>query len=438
MKSSFYSHVASSLRTTPLAVLALAAYVSTSSSMLFPEDNSIIIRTRPWFVSYFNGFDVALFACLSLTCVLVGLRPSRQGTTFLLAAFLAIIVSLLASSDLPSGALFDALVHFLRFACVFAFVSGATRLFGPRQSESVFVCLYLILCASAVVVYQLVFEENSRIYAAGMCVGSFAHVSGAMCIIAVFRRQYAVLAISSIYLVLSFSVTATLMFMLVAACIPLIEARDDEHPVKAAAAMRPLQQIFVVGTLVAGIAIAVTFVMGDVGYNLKFEDAADGHGRKEIWLFAVRLLRSGHVGLLGVGFFRPTGLFQDQELLGRYADRGVDNSHFHSIFFEGLIGLGVLCLPLFWMFFRRIWATWRTQQYLPCAICVFFLLTQSVDFTLYRPKELIIWAFLLGMADGQFLEGGKKTGERRKGASVSLTCQPRRIGPRVLAGAARN
>lgn len=424
-----------------MAVLALAAYVATSSSTLFPEDCFVITRTVPWFVSFFNGFDVALFVCLPLTAAFLGLRPSRQGTMFLCVAFVAIIVSLLASTNLPYEALFDALVHFLRFATVFVFASGSTRLFGPRQTESVFLLLYAILCASAIVVYQLTFETSmGRIYASGMGVGSFAQVSVVACIIAIVRRQFVVLAVSSVFLVLTFSVTGAVMFMMVVACIPLTESPGSALPLNAKPSMRPLQQVFVVGALVVGVAFATSLAIGDVGYNvgynLKAEDAADGHGRKEIWLYALRLLRSGHVGVFGLGFFRTTGCFQDSQLLGQYADSSVENVHFHSIIFEGIIGLGVLSLPLFWMFFRRLWITYWTRQYLPCAIFLFFLLTLSVDFTMYRPKELIMWAFILGIADGQFREVEKTAGERREVAAASPGGRPRRSRPPVLAAVA--
>ncbi len=443
MKSKLYLHILACLRTTPLAVLALAAYISVPSSVLFPEDYAVISRTTPWFVSYFSAFDVALFGGLFLTSAFLKLRPSRQGATFLFLGLIAVVVSLLASPDLPSGALFDGLIHFFRFACVFSFASGSTKLFGPRQSESLFLFLYAILCASAVVVYHLTFETSmGRIYASGLGVGSFAQVSVVACLIAIVRRQFVVLAVASVFLVLTFSVTATVMFMVIVAFIPLIESHDGALPLHAKPSMRPLQQVFVVGTLVVGVAIAASLAIGDVGYNvgynLKAADAADGHGRKEIWLFALRLLRSGHVGVFGLGFFRTTGCFQDNQLLGQYADSSVENVHFHSIIFEGIIGLGVLCLPLFWMFFRRIWITYRTRQYLPCAIFLFFLLTLSVDFTMYRPKELIMWAFILGIADGQFVEVAKNADERRTVAPSKMRGMPRRFVPQTLAGVARN
>ncbi|MEK6257019.1 MAG: hypothetical protein AABP62_00240 [Planctomycetota bacterium] len=439
MKSHLIQHILTCIRKTPLAVFALVAYVSIPSSLIYPEDYFVITRTIPWFVSYFNTLDVVLFVSLLLTSALLRLSPTRQGTGFLLLGFASIMTSLFFSPNLQSGAVFDALIHFCRFAFVFSFASGLTRSLGPRQSESFYLMIYAILCASAVVVYHLTFETMmGRIYASGMGVGSFAQVSVVACIIAIVRRQYVVLAVSSVFLVLTFSVTSTVMFILVVSCIPLIASRDGVSSDSAQQSLRHLRQVFVVGALVAGIAVGASSMLGDVGYNLKFEDAAEGHGRKVIWMFALQLLRSGHVGVCGLGFFRTTGCFQDNQLLGQYADHSVDNQHFHSIIFEGALGLGVLCLPLFWMLFRRIWVTYWTKQYLPCAIFLFFLLTQSVDFTIYRPKELIVWAFILGIADGQFIEAAKKVSERRKvGSTMNMNSQ-RRFAMPVLNGAGRN
>ena len=52
-------------------------------------------------------------------------------------------------------------------------------------------------------------------------------------------------------------------------------------------------------------------------------------------------------------------------------------------------------------------------------IFAFFLLSQSVDFTCYKPKEVIIWSLMLGLAEGQWQserERQRKVAHTRFGA----------------------
>ncbi len=37
----------------------------------------------------------------------------------------------------------------------------------------------------------------------------------------------------------------------------------------------------------------------------------------------------------------------------------------------------------------------------------FFLLSQSLDFTFFRPKEIVLWALMLGLAEGEFQLQGR-------------------------------
>jgi hypothetical protein len=58
----------------------------------------------------------------------------------------------------------------------------------------------------------------------------------------------------------------------------------------------------------------------------------------------------------------------------------------------------VVLVPILW----RLIAGIRRKRYPAAAVYLIFLITQAVDFTLSRPKEMVLWGFLLGLAETGF------------------------------------
>ena len=379
-------------------MLGLLVFVALPSTVMFTDDYEYIQATTPWHSAFYTKFDLLLLPGVAVSCLLARWMPDRHTAFLFLFAAIAIVLSSFFSSNAPNGALYDGLLYWLRFVSVFTFAYGLTCRLGSRAAESLLYLLFVILCGSAIFVYQLQFLEFRRIYAAAMSVGSFAQVTVVIALIAIARRQYAMLCLGMVFLVLTFSLTSTILFIGIASLVPLSTSGARTQVATKAFLRTRARQLLLAGTVLTGLIMLMCSLISEVGYDLNLETLTDLHGRRDIWLYALRLVRHGYVGLFGHGFGRSADFFQNLALLASYASRDVRATHFHSILFEGFIGLGILCVPPLVTLVARIRKTWRQSRYLSCAILLFFLLSQTIDFTLYRPKEVVIWAFILGLA----------------------------------------
>ncbi len=396
MRPSIFKNVVACFIVAPLGCLGLLAYLALPSTFIFPDEHGSTQHTIPWHQAFITLFDLMLIPGAILSCLMARMLPTPRMSVAFGLTLSSIAVSFLVAPDAPLESLRDGLAHWLRFVAIFTLSCGLVRRLGAERAESLLFLFYFVLCGSALFVYRLQFPQYQRIYAAGMTVASFAQVSAAVSLIAIARRRYLVLAVSSLFLVLSFSLTSTTLLLALVTFIPLTAFENDQPN---AAATRPwvvLRQASMAAVLVVAATFLVT-TFTDHGFNLDFEDASHGHGRKDIWTYGLQLLWSGDVGLFGIGFGRTPECFQNSQLLGRYSTTDLPFTTFHSILLEGLIGLGAMFLPLLAFTLHQIGKFWRSKRYLPCAILLFFSLSQCLDFTIYRPKEIVIWAFMLGI-----------------------------------------
>ena len=388
------------IRRAPFGVLGLLVFVALPSTILFTDDYEYLQATTPWHSAFYTKFDWLLIPGVLVSCLMARFIPDRRTTLLFLFSALAIALSAAFAPHTPPGALYDGLLYWLRFVSVFTFAYGLTVQLGSRVTESLLYLLFVVLCGSAIFVYQLQFLEFRRIYASAMSVGSFAQVTVVVSLIAIARRQYAMLCLGVVFLVLTFSLTSTILFIGIASLIPLTSSGASSQQAAQAFLRTRARQLLLAGTVLLGFILLLCTLISDIGYDLDLEAFTDLHGRRDIWLYALRLVWHGYVGLFGHGFGRSADYFQNLSLLASYASRDVRATHFHSILFEGIMGLGILCLPPLVSLAVRIGQSWRQSRYLSCAILLFFLLSQTIDFTVYRPKEVVIWAFMLGLATG--------------------------------------
>ena len=132
--------------------------------------------------------------------------------------------------------------------------------------------------------------------------------------------------------------------------------------------------------------------------------------RLDIWQFAKHDLVSGQIPMFGIGFGCTPGLLEGVEL--RTPDGWAQATHFHSIFIEHAFGLGIMAIvPLVWIARRTIDSMVLRSP--GALLFVLFLACQAVDYSFYRPKEVVFWSLVLGIADAQtrrrralVLEGG--------------------------------
>jgi hypothetical protein len=132
-------------------------------------------------------------------------------------------------------------------------------------------------------------------------------------------------------------------------------------------------------------------------------------GRTEIWNYAGHLLETGQIPILGLGFNAASFLILSNNFYLLWNDDTylVNTTYyylptFHSIWIEYGFGLGILSVIIFGLILKRIWQTFYYQSQPAFFIFTFFLLCQSIDFTFYRPKEVVIWSLILELAEGQW------------------------------------
>jgi O-antigen ligase len=120
--------------------------------------------------------------------------------------------------------------------------------------------------------------------------------------------------------------------------------------------------------------------------------------RLDIWEFARTDLLGGAIPLFGIGFGCTPGLLEGVEL--RTSEGWAQATHFHSIFIEYAFGLGILAIvPAAWIVRRTVEAVMLRSP--GALLFLLFLACQAVDYSFYRPKEVLFWSLVLGIADAQ-------------------------------------
>jgi O-antigen ligase len=233
--------------------------------------------------------------------------------------------------------------------------------------------------------------------ASAMTSASFGQVSGIMCLVFYARKHYLALFFSFIFLFLSFSRTSLLLFLMLI----VIENRQ----------LIPLKLIKYVVVFVLLIMVGITALQKYGGSETQVvlesrfssEEVSQLNGRNEIWVHAMDQFQKGRVPLTGVGFHMTPSLIQDNNI--KLPDAGEDGykplPHFHSILVEYSLSLGIFAFVIFFYLIKRIWQTFLHNCSPAFFIFAFFALAQSMDYTVYPPKEIIIFALMLGLAEGQ-------------------------------------
>jgi len=385
----------------PVPVLSLFIYMGLRSTMIFPLDDPISSLDRSqWHLSYLGWYDILFGVSACLSIVRGGIAISKTTLAIASTFFLIILISLIEGSKLGVESITDSLVYFLRFFLAFILSDWLARSLGVKIAEKFLIALFFVLAISAIFVYSLQFGTFNRIYAAGMSVASFSQIAAVVCLIAIVRKYNTILLISLSFLLLTFSRTSIFCFLLLL-CVYAIHAKNSRFRVKLKYCTL-IAAFLVLTSLLLVMAGGVQFDFITSG-RFNVEEIFSLNGRVSIWEYGLNLFESGRIPISGVGYNGAPSLISDSSFIISDSTHDYAPAHFHSIFLEFGFGLGIFSVFIFYYLLVRIIKTFRARCYPAFFIFSFFALSQSIDFTFYNPKEVIIWSLILGIAESQWL-----------------------------------
>ncbi|MEG3934348.1 O-antigen ligase family protein [Microcoleus sp. T3_B1] len=382
----------------PLPVISLLIYMILKSTQIFPDDRPL---ANLWHPAYLGWYDFMLGISVAI-CMLNGIvKLDVKDLLFVLSLVTILLLSFTNASQLGDEYIVDSIVCFLRFVSIFYLAKALVIRLGTETAQSILMILFIILAISALFVYRLQLGSFNRIYASAMTVASFSQVSVIVCLIAVKGKYNKMALFSLLFLLLTFSRTSLVLLLFLFA----IYSRT-----------LPLKTTIKYYSVMIGVTIVSLFLLltfgGDIFASV-IAERTDTEGlstlnsRDAIWGHAMMMFDSGYIPLFGIGWNATPYLIVNTNLSFIDKDGVYYPPHFHSIVIEYACGLGISSLFIWFCLIKRIWQTFYHNLYPAFFIFAFFLMSQSGDFTFYRPKELIIWSLMLGLAEGQWrLEHG--------------------------------
>ncbi len=393
----------------PLPVISLVIYVTLRSRAIFPDELAVKalspqVAPKPslWQPAYFGWYDLLFFFTFISSFALGYIKFFKQNLVFILILALIIILSFVHGSTFGYGLIWDAFIYFFRFIFAFCFAAWLVKEIGSRATESLVIVLFVLLAITSLFVYTLIYPQSFRMYASGMTTASFSQVAVVVCLVSFWRKYNLLFITSLLFLFLTFSKTSIIIFL----TLVLFHLKATLSKI-AKFATFILLSFPVLFYLLASLFGQRFYSFLAVYTSLK--QILTLSGRTEIWSYAGYLLESGQVPLLGLGFNAASSLILSNNFYLLWNDFAylVKTTYyypptFHSIWIEYGFGLGILSIIIFSIILKRIWQTFCHQCQPAFFIFSFFILCQSVDYTFYRPKEVIIWSLILGLAEGQW------------------------------------
>lgn len=387
----------------PIMGSLLLIFLAQPSSYVFPLAYDAHTDTADWHRSFFGVIDCLLCVSIFFSLLSKKIQPVENAYWYCLF-FLSLVLASISLTILDDYLIsIDLLLHALRLIFLFLFGCGLVRTFGLETAINLLFAGYCLLTLSALVVLVMIFPASHRIFASAMTVASFAQISAMVALFAIHLRHFKMAAWSILFLVLTFSLTCALAFSI---CLLAYPPSSLDIKVSGQGAAR--SRLYACGGLLAFITACVTINSYlDRGFDLRFEHAMTMHGRAEIWQYGIEVLRDDPSRWFGVGFGKAPSLLKFQN----FAAPGEIPHHytqFHSIILESVLSLGFSAIPLFIAFVAFFFRAYSSKQYLEASVISLFMITQSVDFTLYRPKEEVVFALVLGILFGSLNSKIKK------------------------------
>ena len=383
------------LSTAPLPIISLILYLGLTSTNILP--GGLHVKNEIFHPAYLGWYDFVLGYSIIFTFAIGLLKLELRDLIFGLILFFVISASWINTYETDKTFILDGIVCYLRFFLVFMFAKSLVRRLDHKTAESVLIFAYGILALSAVLWYTLQFGTQNRIAASAMTPPSFGQVSGILCLIFYGRKCYPLLFGSFIFLFLSFSRTSLLMFIIII----VVQNRQ----------IIPWNLVkYLIGFIVLG-AVGITLMIKYGGHGtevvlasrLSSDEVSNLNGRSAIWTYALEIIKSRQIPLFGAGFHLTPSLIANNNV--KFVDsQGIFHSpsSFHNILFEYGLGLGISSLIIFFYFIKRIWQTFQSNCCPAFFVFAYFLATQTLDYTFYPPKEIVVFSLILGLAEGQW------------------------------------
>ncbi|MDR4499803.1 MAG: O-antigen ligase family protein [Candidatus Scalindua sp.] len=394
--ANFIKDIRKCICSAPLPVLSMFIYIALRSSLIFSLEG-LVDEQKDWHAAYLGWYDFLLIGSIAISFFINGFRIRIEYFIFILVIFVILLISFISSGfNLGTKPIIAGFVYFFRFAFAFSFTLWLVQRIGVNATENFVIALITILEISALFVLSLRIGTFNRMYSSGMSAASFSQIVSIVGLIALIRNYKIILLISIFFLLMSFSRTSILLFLFLF-FISFFYIKN----IKVWSKVKYFTIIIIIGLNIFFAMLFLDFSDFPFERLLNTEEYTSLNDRTDIWFYAKNLLLSGHIPLFGVGFnVTPS-------LLGNFSFQGFQNSSsyavsFHSIIIEYAFGLGVLSVFIFYCLCRRIWQTFKNRCYPAFLIFILFLLSQSIDFTFYRPKEVVIWSIILGLAEGQW------------------------------------
>ena len=380
----------------PLGITALFLYLGLTSTTILP--GGLHDFNEVYHPAYLGWYDFVLAYSIIFSFVVGALKLELKDLYIGLVIFSIIVVSWIDTYQEDKAFIIAGIVCFLRFFLVFVFAKSLVHRLKHRKAESVLILAYGILAASAVLWYTLQFGVQNRLAASAMTSPSFGQVSAILCLIFYSRKCYPLLFLSFIFLFLTFSRTSILLFLIII----IIQNRQ----IFSWKLLRNIAVFSIIGA--AGTWLMIEY--GGQGTEVVLASRLDPNeisnlnGRSDQWAQALELIKSYQIPLFGVGFHMTPSVIISTNLkyLQSFDASYYIPPHYHNIVIEYILGLGILSIAIFLYFIQRIWQTFRQNCCPAFFIFAFFLMSQTLDYSFYTPKEIIIFSLMLGLAEGQW------------------------------------
>jgi O-Antigen ligase len=381
------------LKLAPLPVISLIVYMSLKSTQIFPDDRQL---TNLWHPAYLGWYDFLLGGSIAISTINGAVKLDVKDLLFILSLVTIVCLSFVNTEELGNEYILDSIVCLLRFLLSFYFAKSLVIRLGSETTESMLIILFIILAISALFVYRLQFGSFNRIYAAAMTVASFSQVSVIVCLIALIRNYNKMILFSLIFLFLTFSRTSILLLFL------LFMVYSRKLPLTTTIKYYSIMIGFIIFAVFMLLTVGADIFASVIADRTDTEELATLNSRDAIWKHALMIMDSGYIPPFGVGWNATPSLIVNTNLSFINKDEAYYPPHFHNIVIEYACGLGISSLFIWFCLIKRIWQTFYHHCYPAFFIFAFFLMSQSGDFTFYRPKELILWSLMLGLAEGQW------------------------------------